>query len=194
MDNEIVMTCPKFDKFGLSDELEGDNIQNLKESIFNLIRSADNEILICSPFLELKGLDDLVDLLVIKAKNKVKIKILVREVKKYLNIEYGDEIFDNMKIKNAKLFVKLLKKFEELDLKEYISIKDYHYSDNNRLSSGIHSKFIVVDFSNIYLGSADIRVNSFEKNLELGLIFKDSDSNRFRKIFNYLWTVSEDLK
>ncbi|MCA9497484.1 MAG: phospholipase D family protein [Nanoarchaeota archaeon] len=177
-ENKIVISYPSFDKMGLESDLFKDlEVISLEETLITLIKEATSEILISSPFLEPDTIKGIINILIKKAYDGVNVKILIREInnRKESILKLIDEIDSN----------NLNKKFE---------IKEYHYYKENKVFSSIHAKFLISDKKLAYVGSGELRYNSFKKNLEIGLIAKGDKVITLRKIFYNLWEVSKEIK
>jgi len=177
----ICATFPPFNTSGLINQMKDHQIQmnSLVDEFNYLFSRAKSTIKICSPFLEYNGFNFFKEVLIKKAKMDVKIKILSRQIK--LN-EKNTRYFD---------IEKLYKVFDEKGLKKKIEIRNYYYQSKERLTSSIHAKLIIIDDNLAYIGSGEIRKNSFEKNLELGVIISGSKVTELSLLFDKLFSKSE---
>jgi len=178
---QICVSFPPFDIYGLESKISQHNMNfdTLKNSFHRLFNSATKTIGICSPFLEYNGIDDFLPVLLKKAKEGVKIQILSRQISdKDPNNRYN-QILDVKKVFN--------------DHKLPISIRNYHYYLNGKIASSTHAKIVVIDSLYAYVGSGEIRKNSFEKNFEIGIIVDGEEARKIGIIFNDLYSVSEEL-
>jgi HKD family nuclease len=160
---KICLTLPAFNIHGLTDFLTNKQVEinALKKEFENLFRSATTSIKICSPFLDWKGYLHFHDTLLPKAKSKVKIQILTREINKNENLNRYETL--------RRVFAL----FSNEGLEDSIDIRNYYFrTEENRLASSIHAKLIIADNNKAYIGSGEIRENSFTKNLEIGVILK----------------------
>ena len=79
----IAITYPAYDNRGIpAKNPYSKSITYILESIQNIIYSARKRILILSPYVEDDGLDYLRDIIVMKLRNKVEVKMIVRELDK----------------------------------------------------------------------------------------------------------------
>ncbi len=183
--SNLCFTFPPFDKFGILNHLKdkGLTIRTLKEEFLNLFLEAKSSIKICSPFLEWNGFKYFKDVLMLKARDKVKIDILSRQIQL---LEKGSRFED----------VKQIYKFFKLNhVEKNISIRNYYYNkEDKRLASSIHAKTIIIDETKAYIGSGEIRKNSFEKNFELGLILSGKKVKEIRILFDSIFSRSEIIK
>ena len=177
---KIVLNLPPFNSFGLNNILSnaGINYFNLKEEIRLLFEKANDSIYICSPFLELNGIEEFIPLLISKSKNGVKIKIVSRQI---------DSKDPQTRYWEIKQLYDIFKK-ENLPLK----IRNYHYF-KTRVESSTHAKLVICDNQYAYIGSGEIRKNSFEKNFEVGLIVRGKKASDLGMVFEELFKVSKDV-
>ena len=182
IDTELCVTLPPFDKFGLSYFLNKNRIKivELQEIFTSLLKNAKNTIKICSPFLEYSGFEFFKDILLSKARNKVTIEILSRQIKK---------TEENSRFEDIKRIIEL---FKSKELGDYLSVRNYYYqTEGKRLASSIHAKLIVIDGYKAYIGSGEIRKNSFDKNFELGVIVSGEKVKEIEMIFDNIFSKSE---
>lgn len=180
-----LVTCvslPPFNIYGLTDFLERKNIKInlLKDEFSKLFESAKMTIKICSPFLEWNGFVFFKDILLLKARQKVKIKILSRQINKndnYTRFENVKRIFDF---------------FRSNSLEDQVEIRNYYFqTEDKKLASSIHAKLIIIDNKQAYIGSGEIRENSFKKNLEIGFILAGEKVPELVLIFDNIFSKSE---
>ena len=178
---KLLINFPAFNIFGMKSELEQANISyfNMKEEFRNLFANAKSSIYICSPFLQMNGFNDFINVLISKAKEGVDIKIVARQIdKKDINNRYEElnEIYQIFKEKKAK-----------------ISIRNYHYQKRG-VESSTHANLIVCDNKYAYIGSGEFRTPSFEKNFEVGIIIKDEVAQKIGIIYEKLFSVSNEME
>lgn len=177
----IVLTLPPFNYFGLKSSLETHNIKinYIKDEIKKLFLEAEESICICSPFLDYEGINDFLELLRFKSKKGVKIKIISRQISpndKNSRFSVVKPIFEYFK-----------------DNKCDIEIRNYHYQSKMVIESSAHSKFVVVDGKRAYIGSGELRKNSFEKNFELGIILGNKYAKELNLIFEDIFAISNEI-
>ena len=181
---EICLSLPPFDKFGLIDFYKDKNIKvkTLKSQFYSLFNEAKKSIKICSPFLEWNGFTYFQDILLSKAQQNVKIKILSREIKSSEN----SRRFEG--------FRKIYECFKSKNLENNLFIRNYYYeTENKKLASSIHAKIIIIDNIKAYVGSGEIRKNSIEKNFELGLIVSGEKVKDLKNIFKGVFIRAEEV-
>lgn len=179
----LVISIPPFNKFGFESALREQQIEYvpIKDKLVELIENARKNIKICSPFMELYNLKEIEDLIISKLDDRVTVKILTRELNDPESDRYNQ-------------FNKFVNRIKNLDLIDKIEIRDYHFSNNGVVLSSTHSKIMIVDDKIAYLGSGEIRYNSFFKNFEIGMIFNDSNLvNDLSAIFDIIFSMSKKL-
>ena len=162
---KLVISIPPFHKSTIISKLDEEGVEFL--SIYDvfkeIISSAKESIKICSPFFEPNYLTELQNLLIRKAAEDVKIKIITREL---CNTTDGTS-----RKKSVKRFIERLNTEK---LKDNIKVRNYHFEGQNKnVLSSVHSKFVISDDKKLYLGSGEFRRNSFERNFEMGIITND---------------------
>ena len=178
---KLVISLPPFNEFGFKKNLELSNVSffSIKDEINRLFENSEKSIYICSPFLQLDGIRCFLPLLCNKAKKGVEIKIISRQIAENdFQSRYGEikEINNFFKKNNST-----------------VQIKNYHYHSKNYVKSSTHAKFIVCDDKMAYVGSGELRKNSFEKNFELGVIVKGEKAKQLGIIFNKLFSISKKV-
>ena len=184
-DVRICLSLPPFAIFGLTDSLDEKNIplNLLLEEFTKLFLKANQSIKICSPFLEFNGFEYFKDTLLGKAQHKVDIQILSRQI----NTSENNTRFAHMK--------KIFELFRQTGCDNSLNIRNYYFqSKENKLISSIHAKMIIIDDIEAYVGSGEIRRNSFEKNLEVGLIMKGTKVKELAFVFDEIFARSEVIK
>jgi len=178
----LCITFPPFNISGLLSQMKEHyiNMNSLLDEFSNLFSKAKTSIKICSPFLEYNGFEYFKEILIKKAKLKVNLQVLSRQIK----IEEKNSRYNDIK--------KVYECFLKEGLERFIDIRNYYYqSKDNKLMSSIHAKIIIIDDNLAYVGSGEIRKNSFEKNLEVGVILTGSKVSELTLIFNKLFSKSE---
>lgn len=177
----IVLTLPPFNYFGLKSSFKNHNmpIYYIKDEIKKLFMEATDSIYICSPFLDFEGIKDFLPLLAYKNRNGVKINIISRQINKKDNNSRFNVVKPVIEYFNAN--------------KCDVTIRNYHYQSKNYIESSTHAKFIVVDKKRAYVGSGELRKNSFEKNFELGLILGGKHAKELNVIFEEIFKISSEI-
>lgn len=178
----LCITFPPFNTSSLLSHMKTHSIimNSLLDEFTNLFSRATFSIKICSPFLEYDGFEYFKDLLIQKAKQRVSIQILSRQIKLGEKFTRYDDIKE---VYNC---------FLREGVESFLNIRNYYYqSKDNKLVSGIHAKLIIIDDTLAYIGSGEVRKNSFERNLEIGVILTGSKVSELSMIFNKLFSKSE---
>ncbi len=179
----LVISIPPFNKFGFESALRDQQIEyvTIKNKFVELIKNARKNIRICSPFMELYNIQEFEDLIISKLDENIKVKILTRELNDPKSDRYNQ-------------FNKFVNRIKNLDLIDKIEIRDYHFSNNGVVLSSTHSKIMIIDGGIAYLGSGEIRYNSFFKNFEIGIILNDSALVKdLTGIFEIIFSKSEKI-
>lgn len=154
----IAVTYPAYDNRGIpAKNPYGKSISSILESIQDIIYGARNRILILSPYAEEDGLNYLRDMLVMKLRCGVEVKLIVREL-------------DEDTPRRDKL-IRWIR--DNLVMYDNFSLYNYHYvSSSGHIDSTCHAKVVVADNNYAYVGSGDIRSRAFNLNMEMGTIHK----------------------
>ncbi len=177
------LSLPPFNKFGLEDILQPSSrlFSNLSNCFGEMLARAKRSIKIISPFIDIKGLVRFKTIITNKVKDGVDFFILSRELttgsRRLLSI------------------ISFLETLEKPELKESISVdlRDYHYMKNGSkiVASSIHAKSIIIDETRAYIGSGELRENSFEKNLELGVILEGPGIKYLNHLYDEMFQRSK---
>jgi len=180
---KMVLALPPYNQFGMKDFLEKNKISflSLEEALIQVIDSAEKELRISSPFMQIDTVPEIRKMLVKKAYYGVKILILVRQ-------SFIKD--DKRKLNILKDF---LNEFEKSNCRKNISIKDYHYSSKPYVQSSTHAKFVIADQKMIYLGSGELRHNSMHKNFEAGILDGSNLASDMSKLFDKLFEESKEI-
>lgn len=178
---KILISLPPYNIFGLETELKqlGFPIHTLREGFQKLFEIAEHNIYICSPFLEYSGFESYISTLLSKAMSGVDIKIISRQISR----RDPDNRYEQIK--------KILKTFEQKNT--HISIHNYHFAKSGEVLSSIHAKMIICDYEYAYIGSGELRRNSFDKNFEVGVVFRGEKAFQLGKIFDKLFSASANI-
>lgn len=174
------------------------NLIELKDVLKKLLNSANDEVLISSPFIELDGISYILDELIKSASRGVSFKILTRDVLVKKSYDYSHA-------KKIKAVLKLYELFEQhkSNPNSFMEIRDFgeEVSDTNlnRLHyEGIHQKLMIVDKQYAYVGSGEIRSPSLLSNGEAGYLITGRQAEFWADFFEIFWkkskTVSKDFR
>lgn len=162
-ENTVVATIPYDD-----DALDPGMFEPLHGNLLELIRSADQDLVLMSPFLSQKAYKRLRPALHTAAANGTGITLITR----YLT--YGEEDY-NREFTSAVLSDDQLA--PQTTVYEYI---------NDETWTTFHAKVIIADGETAYLGTANLTHRGLGDNLELGIIFRDSTATRLSMLVNSL--------
>jgi len=167
-ENTIVATIPD------DDALDTWMFEGLHGSLLELIRSAENTLVLMSPFLSEDAYDRLRPALITAAENGADITLITR----YLT--YGDENYNRE-------FVRAVLDNDRLAHQ----VTAYEYIDDSTWIT-FHAKVVIADGVRAYLGTANLTHKGLGSNLELGVMFYDDTAPRLAQLVDAL-RVSEYL-
>ncbi|WP_319508923.1 phospholipase D-like domain-containing protein [uncultured Methanolobus sp.] len=173
----IVISKPRLRELSLKNrEKRNDQIDTIT-CFREIITSSKSVLRICSPFIQENVLDDgsfpeLHELLTDALKRDVEIRLLSRE----LSHGRGNEV--QWIIDAARAIGK----------RHNLRIVDYHLlSENRSILSSTHAKIIVADYTQAYVGSAELRKNSLVANFEVGCLVKGPQVYGICEIFDLMF-------
>ncbi len=147
-----------------------------KELFKKLIKEANREIKIISPFMDETGLSNYIYELLKKCKAGIKIKILIR--------------YDE----NRKRLADFLKNNLINACNNKVEIRYFHKYDNYGIIYSLHTKLIIVDDSKAYVGSGEIRKNSlFGFLCEAGVYLRGPIVETYSQYFDIIWREAKLL-
>jgi phosphatidylserine/phosphatidylglycerophosphate/cardiolipin synthase-like enzyme len=132
------------------------------ETIRRIIIRARKDLWIVSPYFDDFGKRAIEDSLVGAASKHVHIKVIGRELSQ-------SDLSDN---RNSILaLTNLEQRFRKLKLTEYLEIREFTSREpqTGQALSGLHSKIVIGDSNNCYIGSANLTRGSLSRNFELGV-------------------------
>ncbi len=136
--------------------------------------------MICSPFAEFGGLVRFVEPLAARLRAGVKLFLLSRQVapgdvdSRYRQIRKFLETLTSMGAPLAR-----------------VQVGNYHFSDLHRVESSTHAKFVVIDGRKAYIGSADFRPHSFDRNFEVGVLVDKATASELRRVFLTMFSEAD---
>jgi phosphatidylserine/phosphatidylglycerophosphate/cardiolipin synthase-like enzyme len=185
--SNIVLSVPPYHKSTMKVKLDRSKINyvQLYDSFVELINSAKETILICSPFFDLNNLMEIQNILIRKATEGVKINILTRNL----------DTVSKDKTPRTKSLIKFKSRLVTERSQKNIQFKDYHFEgEQSYVLSSIHSKLLIIDSSQAYVGSGEFRKNSFEKNFEVGIIITNEETiNDLKIIFDSVFSIAKKI-
>ncbi len=180
----LVLTLPVFNRYGVHQALLtfGTDYVTTESAFRELLSSANEEILICSPFAEFEGLNRFLDIFAVKLNAGCTLRILSRQVAK------GDS---NSRYGQIRKFAQALPSSGPFS--GTFEVRNYHFSDARHVESSSHAKFVVADGKRAYVGSADFRPNSLERNFEVGLLVRGDLAEAARRVFVAMYSEAEPV-
>lgn len=174
---KIVVSKPRLNNISLDTVMFRNNQIDITDCFTTIIKSSNNVLRICSPFMQRDVLDieafpQLKTLLENALYRGVNIKIISREL--FLN--RGSEL-------------KWLKNLAaEADRSDQLKIVDYHVQYNTgQVYSSTHAKLLIADDQLAYTGSAELRKNSLVANFETGCMITGSPVIGLCEIFDAMF-------
>lgn len=159
-----VANVPRDEDLDLSLSLDG-----LTVAVLDLLRTAQDEVVILSPFFTPEVLDQLAPSLEAAAERGAAIRIITR------SLTYGDEPTGNRQ------FLRRLLSDETVAARTHL----YEYVDSE-YDATIHAKLIMVDGERAYLGTANMTHRGLIENLELGIITQEPLTGELRSFVREL--------
>lgn len=154
-ENTIVATVPYDDP-----ALDPGMFEPLHGNLLDLIRSADDDLMLMSPFLSQRAYERLRPALHTAADNGADITLITR----YLT--YGDEDYNRE-------FARAVQDDDRLAPRT----TNYEYIDDETWTT-FHAKVVIADGGQAYLGTANLTHKGLGGNLELGVMFRDDTASR----------------
>jgi|AntDeeMinimDraft_6_1070357.scaffolds.fasta_scaffold00576_5 phosphatidylserine/phosphatidylglycerophosphate/cardiolipin synthase-like enzyme len=161
--NTFVATLPELD-----DALEGVRFYPLLSGTIELIQTAEEEVVLMSPFLSEEAFDQLRGALRTATGNGASITLITN------SLTYGKEDYN-------RTFTRCLLNDEKLGPVTTC----FEYIDRDSWTT-FHAKIITVDGQSAYLGTANLTHKGLTENLELGVIFRDDTAKRLSELVNTL--------
>lgn len=161
-ENSIVATIPD------DDALDAWMFEALHGSLLEVIRSAEDTLVLMSPFLSEDAYDRLRPALITAVDNGADIMLITR----YLT--YGDEDYNREFVHSV---------LDNNRLAHHVTT--YEYIDDSTWTT-FHAKVVISDRDRAYLGTANLTHKGLGSNLELGVIFRDETVPRLVELVEAL--------
>lgn len=162
-ENTVVATIPYDDQ-----ALDPGMFEPLHGNLLELIRSAENDLVLMSPFLNEQAYERLRPALITAADNGADITLITR----YLT--YGDKDFNREFVRRVAANQRLTS-----------ATTYYEYIDDETWTT-FHAKMVISDGELAYLGTANLTHKGLGGNLELGVIFRDDTASRLTNLVENL--------
>lgn len=166
-ENTVVATIPYDDS-----SLDPGMFEPLHGNLLELIRSAEDDLVLMSPFLSERAYERLRPALHTAADNGADITLITR----YLT--YGEEDYNRQ-------FVRVVRD----DARLAPQTATYEYIDDDTWTT-FHAKIVIADGVRAYLGTANLTHRGLGDNLELGVIFRDETTARLSSLISTLMQSS----
>jgi phosphatidylserine/phosphatidylglycerophosphate/cardiolipin synthase-like enzyme len=178
-ENTIVATLPRDDR-----AFDAASFEALHERMLALIRSANDRLVLVSPFVSKKAFERLRPALQTAADNGAILTVVTR----YLTYENGESM-----VGHNRGFV-----HEVLDDELLAPRTNCYEYRNSETWTTFHAKLVLADHHTAYLGTANITATGLGGNLELGVMFRDDTVGRISDLVTdlmssrYLHKVERD--
>ncbi|OYR63823.1 hypothetical protein DJ71_23075 [Halorubrum sp. E3] len=162
-ENTVVATIPYDDR-----ALDPGMFEPLHGNLLELIRSAEDDLVLMSPFLSKQAYERLRPALITAADNGADITLITRYLTygdKDFNREFARGVAANRRLTSATTY--------------------YEYIDDETWTT-FHAKMVIADGELAYLGTANLTHKGLGGNLELGVIFRDDTASRLTKLVEKL--------
>lgn len=185
---DICFSIPPFEKVALETILKTKRVSFMTiENCFKyLIKHSKKTIKISSPFFEKSGWDRLENEFLEFLKKGGKIIILYR----------GKEIYKDEETLGSKRrqqdTLKIIDFLHKKGFDNQIEFREYHYSEK-RIRSSTHAKLFISDSKEAYIGSGEIRKNSFDINFEMGVLLKGNLVKDIENVFDFMLETSKEI-
>lgn len=145
----------------------------LQEEAFKLVlERASRWVGACSPFLDADG---------IRAMMPAFQEVILRGVRLEVVTRAADEQVQQRKGLDA-----LSAAFRQQGRSDLLSVRTFHHQrpgTYGALRSSVHAKIFVADTDHAYVGSGEMRLNSFRKNFEMGFLVEGDLAANARGVF-----------
>lgn len=174
-ENILVATIPYGDR-----ALDAEMFAPLHGNLLKLIRSAEDRLVLMSPFLSERAYERLRPALHTAAANGAYISLITNA------LTYGDDDFNRDCARSM---------LNDDRLRAQTSV--YEYVDDETWTT-FHAKIVIADDERAYLGTANLTHRGLGDNLELGVIFRDRTTDRFSVLVDalressFLYEVTRD--
>lgn len=176
----LCISIPPFEKTAIDTILNTQivNINTIEHAFISLIKNSEKTIKICSPFLQLDGWVRLEKYFIEFLKKGGKIKIICRGISESKKRQWEIRT--------------IIKAMENLGLDRNIEFREYHFFRTN-IESSSHAKLFISDDKEAYIGSGEIRKNSFDLNFEMGILVKGEIVKDIEKLFDFMYKSSKKI-
>lgn len=188
-ENQLVVSTPldmQPELERLRDDHPEVSVLSLRQATKHLLRSADSKVLLSVPFFEQSGLNALLDEVTALARAGVDLQVLTRDVKSGDGYNHTNKCRALAKL--CDLYTANQQVAGTLEIRDFGDRISGHPKNPSRHYRGVHQKMVVVDDTAAYVGSGEIRENSFLANGEAGtLTVSRSEVSFWSDFFNLFW-------
>jgi len=168
------------------------NVCSLRQAVSTILHAAEDEVRLAVPFFEQSGLNALLDEMTALASRGVDLRVLTRDV------QCGDGYDHTNKCRALAKLTDLYEANQQVGAS--LNIRDFgnrirgHPDDPSRHYRGVHQKMVIADKKAAYVGSGEIRENSFLTNGEAGTLTITGEETAFwRDFFDLFWEEAEHV-
>jgi hypothetical protein len=184
----VCFSIPPFEKVALETILKTKRVSfmTIEDCFKHLIKVSKKIIKISSPFFEKSGWDRLESEFLEFLDKGGKVIILCR----------GKELDKNEEALGSKRrqrdIMRILTILQEKNLDGQIEFREYHYSEE-RIRSSTHAKLFISDNKEAYIGSGEVRKNSFDINFEMGVLLRGNLVKDIENVFDFMVETSKKI-
>lgn len=177
----MVVSTPHLIEISVNEMIKRNEMINLKECFEYVFQSAEQDIRICSPFMQ----DD-----ILREEAFPQIKLLIKSAfERGVLVRIITREIDQKKSGDIKWIIDLA---ESVGAQELLKITDYHITRDYRVYASTHAKLIVADKHLAYIGSGELRKNSLNVNLEIGCLVEGDIVAGLCEIFDYMFEKGDE--
>ncbi len=160
------------------------DIGSIDSALRRMLVSASKRIAIANPFFDAFGMEAISQTLVARASAGVDVNLLTRGV---LEKEEGAIV--------RPLIAELVDRFQEGKIQHKLSLRDFYKrdADTGRIVYALHSKIVIIDEKECYLGSANVTQHGLKHNFELGVVLRGNEIRPVLDLFEYVWNESNEV-
>jgi len=170
-------------------------IYYLDEAFKKILRSAQNEVFIASPFLDEAGLDLIWEDIKALPERGVSLYLLTRDLIEQPN----QQQYAQAKKRQGIARIKEVYDAEKAAPSTKFSVRDFGKRTPGTGSvdlqyEGLHQKMLIADTNAAYIGSGEVRRNALQVNGEAGVVITDSQHVSFcRDYYDLFWDDSRTI-
>jgi len=141
-----------------------------------IIAASEAEVLVASPYIDRKGVEQLAKPLAALGERDVSVHLLTRETS----------------LQQERRTAGIRHLFELLG--RGLEVRDYHAAPDGRHVAAVHAKLLMADAKIGYVGSAELRWHSLVSNFEMGYIFHQGRAAvAARRAFMTFWDIASPV-